>query len=303
MDGLRLTLEELDLDDEDLYKNAMYQGKPFTGTACGTDGQEEYEIPYENGMAHGHCLWRYSKSGKLSGETFAEHGQVIKSRSWYPPGDILYRDFDENGLRYYYRDGTLAIDRREGWVREYYPSGNLKNERIAEPAETRYVWYGEDGVWAVRWRQEAKDPGKRFPPDQESEYNDDYIRENFLKLLESAEDFGGLFFHWLFRDAPKKFPFRERDTSKLSAEGRKMVCAMIEYKDLRVKYRGITMAGQYQVEEARPLLEKAQWIREKPPGSWAVTGGGHEYAWTIGEAARNALAKLRKGHESGRRGT
>ncbi len=291
MSGLRVSLDQLDLDEEEIYQNARYQGKPFTGTACGEEGQEVYEIPYENGSAHGRCVWRYKKSGKLSTEDFVEHGTIIKSTSWYSPGDVVHRELDRDGLRYYYKNGVLALKRAEDCTWEYYPSGALKNERISEKGgATRYAWYGEDGVWAVRWHLEA---GKRFPQDLAAAYNDGYIRENFLKLLE-ADDFGGHFFQWLFRDAPKKPPYGEPDTSKLSAEGRAMICAMIEYEDLGVKYRGITMAGQYHVTEARPLLEKALLVAQTPPGHWHVTGGGHEYAWTVGQAARNALNRLDK---------
>ena len=89
MSGLRVSLDQLDLDEEEIYQNARYQGKPFTGTACGEEGQEVYEIPYENGSAHGRCVWRYKKSGKLSTEDFVEHGTIIKSTSWYSPGDVV----------------------------------------------------------------------------------------------------------------------------------------------------------------------------------------------------------------------
>ena len=288
MDGPCVSLDQLELDEEDLYINAAYQGKPFTGTACGEEGQETYEIPYIDGMAHGRCVWHWKKSGKLSTEEYVDHGTVIKGTFWYPPGDVIHRQKDETGIRYYYRDGTLAIERTETCTREYYPSGALKNERTTTPEGTRYAWYGEDGTWAVRWRQGPKDPNRRLPPEPEKEYNDGYIRLNFLKLLETT-DFASHFMDWL------KQRYKLTDSvAHVPPEAERMICLMIACDDLRVKHRGIVLAGQWRIEEARPYLKQALQVTETPPGETSVTGGGHSYAWPICENARRALLQLGK---------
>lgn len=296
MEELRVPLRELETSDEDIYRDAVYQGRPFTGVAWGKDGEETCEIPYADGTAHGRCRWWY-KNGKLSLDELVDHGEVVESTSWYPPGDAVHSRCAGGERRYWFRDGTLALERGEGWSREYYPSGGLREERRTDPdGGTRSVWYGEDGEWAVRTKTGPREPGKRLPPDPDIDYNDAYIRAHYLELLR-VPAFGHHFLDWLFRQMePKKSWFRRwvRDDRPkvLSAEGRRMVCAMIQYEDLRVKYRGVTMAGQYRVEEARPFLEQALPVKQKPPGEYSVAGGGTDYAWTVGEAAANALRKL-----------
>ena len=130
-DVLRVPLEELETSDEDIYRGAVSQGRPFTGVAWDSGGQESGEIPYVNGAAHGRCVWRY-KNGRLSLDELVEHGTVVESTSWYPPGDVVHCRYAQGVRRYYYRDGTLALERGEDWSREYYPSGALQSERRRE---------------------------------------------------------------------------------------------------------------------------------------------------------------------------
>ena len=151
----------------------------------------------------------------------------------------------------------------------------------------------------MRTRRAPKEPGKRLPPDPDIEYNDAYIQAHYLELLRTSA-FGHHFLDWLFRQMePKKSWFQrwiqDKRPKTLSAEGREMVCAMIQYEDLRVKYRGVTMAKLYRVKEARPFLEQARSVRRKPPGEYSVTGCGTDYAWTVGEAADRALRELGTG--------
>lgn len=295
-DMLRIPLSDLVTSDEDIYQGAVYQGRPFTGVVWGKDGTETCEIPYVNGSAHGRCRWWY-QNGKPSLDEVLDHGEIVESTSWWVPGDVIHRREAGGQVQYWFRDGTLALEEGENWRREYYPSGPLLEEwRTAPDGRTETVWYGEDGTWAVRTRRAPKEPGKRLPPDPDIEYNDAYIQAHYLELLGTSA-FGHHFLDWLFRQMePKKSWFQrwiqDKRPKTLSAEGREMVCAMIQYEDLRVKYRGVTMAGQYQVQEARPFLEQALSVKRKPPGEYNVTGTGTDYAWTVAEAAANALRKL-----------
>lgn len=296
---LRVPLRELETSDEDIYRDAVYQGRPFTGVAWGEDGRETCELSYEEGVAHGRCRWWY-QNGKLSLDEVLDHGEIVESTSWWAPGDVIHRREAGGQVQYWFRDGTLALEEGEGWRREYYPSGPLREERRTAPdGGTEAVWYGEDGEWAVRTKTGPREPGKRLPPEPETEYNDAYIRAGYLKLLEVSA-FGHHFMDWLFRQMePKKSWFQrwvqDKRPKTLSAEGREMVCAMIACEDLRVKYRGVTMAKQYRVKEARPFLEQARSVRKKPPGEYSVTGCGTDYAWTVGEAADRALRELGAG--------
>lgn len=294
---LRVRLDQLETSEEDIYREAVYQGRPFTGVAWDDDGQETCEIPYVDGEAHGRCVWRY-KNGRPSLDDLVDHGTVVESTSWYPPGDVVHCRFAGGVRRYYYKDGTLGLERGGDYERGYYPSGALRDERYRDgDGGTRSAWYGEDGVWAVRGRQEPKKLGQRLPPEPEYEYNDEYLRAAYLKLLETP-DFTHYFLDWLFQRTEAKPGGRFRRWAQdnrpktLSNQGRAMVCAMIEYDDLRVKYRGVTMAGQYRVNEARPLLEKALLVRETPPPCYSLTGGGSSYGWTVSQAAQKALSLL-----------
>ncbi|MEY8386958.1 hypothetical protein AALC17_06595 [Oscillospiraceae bacterium 38-13] len=292
---LRVPLSRLETSDEDLYQDAVYQGRPFTGTAWGDDGGERFEIPYVDGRAHGRCVWRF-KNGKPSLDERAEGGVVVESTAWWPPGDVVRCRYDGSVRRYYLQDGSLTLERGPDWEREYYPTGVLRNERHTEPGGSlRGSWYGEDGVWAVRWRQGPPEPGRRVRPAPETEYHDAYLLSHYLKLLEHS-DFAHHFLDWLFQrmePGPKSWFQRwKQEPRTLSPEGRAMVCAMIEYDDLRVKYRGVTMAGQYRVEEARPALKRALLVNKTPPGEYHATGGGHSYGWTVAQAAARALARL-----------
>lgn len=293
---LRVPLGQLDTDEEDIYRNAFWQGKPFTGVAWDDDGRETGEIPYVEGMAHGRCVWRY-KNGKLSLEELADRGSVVESTSWWPPGDVVHCRFAGGVRRYYFQDGTLALERGEDWEREYDSAGVLRNERyLEEDGSLRGAWYGADEVWAVRWRQGPREPGRRVRPDPETEYNDAYLRTHYLKLLE-CPSFTHHFLDWLFQQMEPRSTFfqrwvQDKRPKTLSAEGRAMVCAMIAYEDLRVQYKGVTMAGQYRVKEARPLLEAALSRNVTPPPERHVTGGGVSYGLTIAQAARRALSRL-----------
>lgn len=296
---LRVPLDQLETSEEDLYREAVFQGRPFTGLACGDGGGELCEIPFVDGMAHGLCVWRF-QNGRRSLEERAEHGVVVESTAWWPPGDVIRCRYAGGVRRYYLQDGSLAVEQSRDWEREYYPSGVLRNQRRTEAdGSLRGAWYGEDGVWVLRWRQGPPEPGRRVRTDPETEYNDAYLQKHYLKLLERP-DFTHHFMDWLFqRMEPRPKPwFQRRSQDKrpktLSPEGRAMVCAMIEYGDLRVKYRGVTMAGQYRVEEARPALERALLVNQTPPGEYHVTGGGMSYAWTVSQAAARALALLDK---------
>lgn len=288
---LRVPQDEIETNEDDCYFEAVYQGKPFTGVAWSDEDGEYSEISYVNGTAQGRCFSLFP-NGAMSSEEWVEQGRTVKSVCWWPPGQIIWRRHTPKFTQFFYRDGTLGIERTARYERLFYASGVLRQEQVFETAGAVYRYFGEDGRLAAEWRR-VQD-GLRWK-EVDFSFQDAYILEHYEKLLEDR-DFERCFQHWL-GEPPKASKFRrfgllnkEKDRGEIGA----VICRLLRSENLQVRYFGITLAGIYQVNEAKALLQEALSVEVCPPAVRRLDGNGMSYGRTIAEAARRALEKFRR---------
>ncbi len=290
---LRVPQDEIEVNEDNCFFEAVFQGKPFTGIAWSDEDGEYSEISYVDGTAQGRCFSLFA-NGAMSSEEWVEQGRTVKSTSWWPPGEIIWRRYAPGLTQYFYRDGTLGIERTPQYERLFYESGVLRQEQVFEAAGASYRYFGEDGKLAAEWRR-VQD-GLRWK-EVDFVFQDAYIREHYGKLLEDR-DFERCFRHWL-GEPPKTSGFQwfarpgKEKNSMCKEDVFEILCRLIRSENLQVRYFAITLAGTYQVHEARPLLQEALSQEVCPPAVRRLDGNGMSYGWTIAEVARRALEKLR----------
>lgn len=288
---LRIPMDDLETNPEDSYFNAVYQGRPFTGIACDEWNGEYSEIPYVNGTAHGRCFWLFS-NGALASEEFVEHGEVVDSVSWWPPGDTVRHRQTPELNQYFYQDGTLCQEETPSYRKLFYPSGALKEEILYGDLDVALTYYGEDGQWAAKGRFSYIFRTSYSLEREGLTFNEPYIHAHAPDLLaEPAMDFQKYFTLWL-PPRPSAKPRRFSRRKETPPPVRAVICGLIQSELLHVKYYGINLAGFYHVTEAVPLLEEALTLHAAPPSYHAITGGGHGYDHTIAQRAQWALDRL-----------
>lgn len=70
---LRVNFDEIETSEEDIFRNAKYQGKLFSGIAIADDGKVYSKYRYNNGFGDG-CSFSVYENGQLEGEWFMENG-------------------------------------------------------------------------------------------------------------------------------------------------------------------------------------------------------------------------------------
>lgn len=297
MEPLKLSIHEVDTNEENPYLDAVYQGKPFTGVIWDEWNGEYTETPYVEGLAHGRAFCRFD-NGALAWEELLDHGQVMESTAWWPKGQVIRHRQTAASDQYFYQDGTLCREQTAEHLRLFYPAGRLKEETLYGEEAVSLVFYGQDGAWAVRGR---------FPYTFQRSYtlersglvfNEPYLLTHAAQLLEESHmDFQKYLTLWLPRwDRKKSRRLFGPWEKEAPPQVRQVICGLIRSQDLAVKYAGINLAGTYHVTEAIPLLEKALSIRKTPPSHRSIESGGLtgvSYGHTIAQRAQIALAQLR----------
>lgn len=289
---LRVPQEEIETCEEDCFFEATYKGKPFTGIAWSDEDGEYAEISYADGTAQGRCFTLFA-SGALSSEEWVEQGRIVKSNAWWLPGNVLWRRHGPGLTQYYYRDGTLGIERTAEHERQFYESGVLRQEQVFQQDGILYRYYGKDGKKAAEWRRIQE--GLRWKG-VDFIFQDAYIRAHYLELLEDR-DFERCFQEWLKKplEGPKvkrSWFSKKEEVHKMNQDGAQMICRLICSENLGIQYFGVTLAGVYRVMEAEGLLKKALSVEVCPPAVRRLDGMGMSYGRTVAEAAKRALALL-----------
>ena len=291
----RIPLDELETNPEDSHYDAVYQGRPFTGVAYDEWNGEYTETPYVDGTAHGYSFCRFA-GGALAWEEHIQRGEVVEETAWWPPGEVV-RHRKTGGLdQYFYRDGTLCREQTAAHMRSFYPSGDLKEEILYGEDGAALTYYGEDGEWAVKGQFPYVFRRSISLEREGLTFNEPYLLSHAADLLaEPAMDFLKYFVLWLPRwdQKPKRFS----KPRELPPHMRRVICDLIRSDALRVKYKGINLAGTYRVQEAIPLLESSLSIRVPPQPYRSVESGGLtgvSYGHTIAQRAQIALEQLRR---------
>lgn len=140
-EGIRVPLAELETSEDDIYVNAKYRGRPFTGVAFDDSGGEYAEYSYLDGAAHGRSFSRFA-GGKLADDEVWDHGKLVSGTYWWPPGDAVRLQLSPEGSQYFYQDGALGIAQTTDAERRYDPSGVLRQERLYRAGGQDFTYYG-----------------------------------------------------------------------------------------------------------------------------------------------------------------
>ncbi len=270
MENDQVLIEDLELSDYDIYKEAMYEGKPYTGTAVEDDEGIHTEWTFVDGNGHGRWFSVYP-DGRLFEETILEHGDVISERTWNKRGQLTHKmdssplleqDFDDKG--------NLLKELTDEHLWEYYENGIKKADYDYQASSV--TKYDRSGIWIIKGRLTDR---YLVLSRENIEFNDDYWIQNHISILmDSYEDTYPFFRIWLM------------DKPELQAD---VICAMIDNKDLKLKYDGMILAREIGKKEAIPLIEKQVSIKKCPPST-----EHHSYGFTVGYLAEQVLRDLKR---------
>ena len=269
MTEVRVQIEDLELSDYDIYKEAMYEDKPFTGIAVEDDNGIHTEWSFVNGNGHGRWFSVYH-DGQLFEETILEYGKVISERTWNKKGQLIHKldsdplldqDFDDKG--------NLLKEKTDDHFWVFFDNGVKKSDY--DYASSSVTEFDRSGAWIVKGRLTD---GYLVLSRENIEFNDEYWIENYISILKNDyEEFYPYFRIWL------------KDKSYLRTE---IICAMIENTDLRLKYDGLLLAREYVVRDAISLIEKQITIKKCPPATKSTS-----YGFSVGSLAKQVLRDLK----------
>lgn len=270
MSNIIVQIKDLELSDYDLYYEAMYEGKPFTGTAISDKDGVHTEWTFVNGNGHGRWFSVFP-NGQLNDELFLDDGEVISERIWNREGQLLYR-FDSEPLleQEFDENGHLLNERTKEHRWTFYDNGT-KHEDY-DYVTSQVTVFDDSGVWSVKgilvdgyWSRTL----------DTMTFNDDRWYSNYLSILKADyEDNYPYFLMWL------------ESISEIRSE---IICSLIENEDLRFKYDGMNLAREYRILDAIPVVEKQLPIKEFPP---ALKQKG--YGMSVGSLARLVLCDLKR---------
>lgn len=264
----RVLIDDLELGEIDIYKEAMYEDKPFTGIAVDDDDGIHTEWTFVDGNGHGRWFSLFP-NGQLQEEIILDHGEVISERIWNKDGGLIHR-MDSSPLleQDFDNEGNLLNERTVDYLRTFYVNDIKKADY--DYLSSSVTEFDHSGNWIIKGKLTD---GYLVLSRENIEFNDNYWTEKFISILkDSYEDFHPYFRIWF------------EDKSGLQS---KIICEMIENKDLRLKYDGMLLAREYELRDAIPLIEKQITINKRPP-STENTG----YGITVGHLAERVLRDL-----------
>ena len=282
---MTVNIDDLEFDDcsESCFVNVCYEGKPFSGIAIDKQNDGSYEEwHFVDGFGEGRGFSLFP-NGQLHEEFYLEHGIEVIEKEWTENGILILNHTEDPYLmQEFYPDGSPKYDVTQDYRRSWYRSGGLKSEYEKDKGyETQF---SEDGTWI------SKLYGKELPLTLSRDYlefNQQYVAENYLRLLEANRKFLWYFLLWL----PEK-PDEDDTDYKVQDWVADVICAMIGYKDLNIKNEGIILARDYRVISAIPLLEAESKCRKKPEDIFQ-DDYNVGYTFTIGKQAKISLQKLK----------
>ena len=265
----RIPLDDLELSEIDIYKDALYEGKPFTGTAVDDDKGIHTEWPFVDGNGHGRWFSVYP-DGQLQEEIMLDHGEMISERTWNKAGCLIHKADNSPFLEQNFNDkGILINEKTDDYLRLFFSDG--VKQSVYDYLSSSVIIFAHSEVWIVKGK--LKD--KYFILARENmDFNDEYWTENYISILkDDYEEFYPFFRTWL------------KDKKGLQKQ---IVCTLIENTDLRLKYDGMLLAREYGIKSAVPLIEKQVSIKKCPPSTENIG-----YGRSVGYMAEQVLKDLR----------
>ncbi len=270
MENKQISIDDLELSEIDIYKDALYEGKPFTGTAVDDDKGIHTEWPFVDGNGHGRWFSVYP-NGQLQDETILDHGEIISERIWNREGRIIHK-LDSSPLleQDFNSKGILINERTADYLRLFFSDGVKKSDY--DYLSSSMTVFDHSGIWIVKGKLTEK---YLVFSREYMDFNDGYWTENYISILkDDYEKFYPYFRIWL------------KDKTGLQKQ---IISALIEDKDLRLKYDGILLAREYRIKSAIPLIEKQVSIKRCPPAT-----ENSSYGFSVGNIAEQVLRDLRQ---------
>lgn len=268
MANKQIPLDDLELSEVDIYKEALYEGEPFTGTAVDDYKGVHTEWTFVDGNGHGRWFSVYP-DGQLQEEIMLDHGEMISERGWNESGMLIHKANAAPMLEQdFNNEGILIKERTDEHLRLFFNDG-VKQSDYDYIASSVTV-FGHSGEWIVT----GKLTDKYFVLSREKmEFNDAYWTENYISILkDDYEDFYPYFLIWL------------KDKAALQEQ---IIFSLIGNNDLRMKYDGILLARDYGFKSAVPLIKKQVCIKEYPPST------EHKgYGCSVGNIAQQVMKDL-----------
>ena len=268
MANKQIPLDDLELSEIDIYKDALYDGEPFTGTAVDDDKGIHTEWTFVDGNGHGRWFSVYP-DGQLQEEIMLDHGAMISERIWNKSGMLIHKADSSPMLdQDFNNSGILIKEKTDEHLRLFFNDG-VKQADYDYLASSVTV-FGHSGEWIVK----GKLTDSYFVLSRDKmDFNDEYWTENYISILkDDYEEFYPYFRIWL------------KDKTGLHE---KIIFSLIENKDLRIKYDGVLLAREYGLKSAVPLIKKQISIRECPPST-----ENKSYGWSVGNMAQQVLKDL-----------
>lgn len=280
---LRVSFDEIETSEEDIYHDAVYEGEPFTGIAIDDDNGIHSEYEYIDGLANGNWISRYS-NGNIQSETVLDMGEMISDKGWTEDGKLIYeftasplmeRQFFENGeLKYYKDDNGYTFFLRGGRVLQKY--------NYADGYKTVFSSTGE---WLVK--HHSCENNVLLMDAKYLEFNDEELLKHWKQWLIdniNMELYAGGY--------PNIYPYFIRWIGNMLDCGKnntvdEVIIAMIEQDYLAIKYDGITLAMKHKIKAAVPYI-----INEKDNNTVPEGYGCNAYGFTVGQISRMALGEI-----------
>lgn len=269
MANKQIPLDDLELSEIDIHKEALYEGEPFTGTAVDDDKGIHTEWTFVDGNGHGRWFSVYP-DGQLQEEIMLSHGEIISERVWNKLGMLIHKADSSPLLEQdFNNEGILIKEMTDEHLKLFFNDG-IKQADYDYLASAVTV-FDHSGKWIVR----GKLTNKYFVLSREKmEFNDEYWTENYISILkDDYEEFYPYFRIWL------------KDKNDLQEQ---IIFALIENNDLRIKYDGILLAREYGLKSAVSLIEKQVSIKKYPPSM-----DNKSYGWSVGKVAEQVLQNLK----------
>ncbi|MBR4240938.1 MAG: hypothetical protein IKR97_01825 [Eubacterium sp.] len=273
MEEKKISFDDLETSDWDIFQEATLDGKPFTGVAVDDYNGVHSEYHYVNGNGHGRCFSVFD-NGQLQEEIILNHGETLSERTWTKEGLLIELYDKEPLLRQEFNEkGILLTEEKDEYLHIFRNNGKMLAEYDFK--SNRGVYYDWEEVWTVKFV--IKD--RRFILSREyMTFNEERWEQCYRDILcNDYRELLPLFLKWL---EDENMPYEKRS---------KIICSMISDEELHIKYEGICLARDYSVKEAIPLIDSEKNNRKTPTPFQDMS-----YGYSVGYLAKTVLKDMKQ---------
>lgn len=271
MDEKKVSFEELETSDWDIFQEATLDGEPFTGVAIGDYNGVHSEYYYVNGNGHGRCFSVFD-NGQLQEEIILDHGDTLSERTWTKEG-LLIELYDKEPLlrQEFNQKGVLLKEEKAEYLHKFRENGKMLADY--NYITNQGVYYDWEEEWVVKFI--IQDRGFILSREYMT-FNEERWEQCYRDILcFDYQEMLPLFLKWV---EDENMPYDKRS---------KIICAMISDEELHIKHQGICLARDYTVKEAIALIE-AETNNKKTPSPLK----NMSYGYSIGRLAKMVLEDI-----------